>query len=234
METREALILTCEKHKKYADALVAGIKRYWPEMPYRVFWDTDRSTETSLPDDVRDAIRRVPYLRKPFDLPYLTDVDTMYLLDSDILLYGHPHDFGPRMYQAALGATDDPAGLMVWEELGYKFDIIRPRFCAGMYSCSPSMFRDNRNLMIDYVRLCIKHGHDRTKYPGIACEQSLVAGLWRMTYPDNMLDPTRYPANRACEGMVMWHMCGSKISPVFNTYMKEMNDWQRQQTAVPS
>lgn len=227
MERREVLILTCEQHRKYSDATADGLDRFWPEMPYQIILDTDRSTETPLPDNIRELARgNAPCLRRVFDFPYLTDADTMYVLDADILFYGHPHDFGPRAYQGVVGAIDDPAGIKVWKELGYEFEKTTPRFCAGMFSCAASLFRDNRELAIDYVQLCIKRGLGESKYAGIHCEQTFIAGLFRMTYPDNPLDPTRYPINHPCEGMVAWHISGNKSSPAFDEFVMEMDEWK--------
>jgi len=217
----ESLILTCNAHLRYADALSIGLDKHWHEMPYRIIRDTDRSVESSLPDDVRDVVRRVPYLIKIFDFPTISDADTLYVFDSDILIFKHPEDFGERSYQCVPDYYDDEWALKIWKELGHTFERTSPRFVGGMFSCSPKMFLDNRELAIEYIRLCVRYGRDKVQYPGVTMEQGCIAGLWRMTYPDNPLDPIRYPINEPKGGMVMWHISSHKKSPLAKRLVNE-------------
>lgn len=213
-KTGTALILTCERDRPLAELCSAGITKYWTGVSPLVVMDTDRSTETDLPDDVRDMVRRVPYMRRTFDLPYLSPTEQIYILDSDNLVYGDPVDFGPAAYQASMRASDDSIGLDIWKELGITFPTTSPRFCGGMFSCEASMFKDGRDLAIAYARICMRRGVDETKWPGVICEQSLQAGLWRSKYPDCPLDPGRYPLINPTDEMVIYHISCAKDRPL--------------------
>ena len=190
-----AIILTCERDKRMSALLLRGLEKYWPEIQPLVVLDTDRSTEADIPGDVRDVVRRVPYLRRVFDAWQLSPTEDIYILDSDCLICGHPYDFGVPAYQGVKGHRDDESGIQIWRDLGVEFSTVIPRFVGGVFSAKRSMWADNVDLAIEYVRECVKRGHDQVKYPGVICEQSLQAGLWRKTYPDNPLDLQRYPIN---------------------------------------
>jgi len=210
--TATALILTCERDHKHAERLVRGIEKYWPGLIPLVMRDSDKSTETDIPGDVRDVVRRVPYLRRVFDAWAIIPTEDVYILDSDCLIYSQPTDFGVPAYQGVVENTDDPAGVRIWKDLGVDMPIIRPRFVGGMFSARRDMWRSNLDLAIAYVRECVSRGFDRAKYPGVVCEQSLLAGLWRKTYPDCPLDPERYAINRMTANPVIFHISSGKHS----------------------
>ncbi len=208
-----AIILTCRNDRHIADLLVRGIEKHWPEVTPKILFDTDRSTETPLPEDVRDIVRKVPYLRKVFDVTALSDTDDIYVFDGDMLIYGYPEEFVVPRYMVSLSAPDDPIGVLLWRQLGVEYSPVSPRFCAGTYSAHKSMLDDNRELAIEYVRLCVKWHLHEVRYPGVICEQSLAAGLWRKTYPDAPLPADRYPVNMPVDGMVMFHIGALKDEP---------------------
>lgn len=208
----EILILTCERDRPWMEAATLGLDRFWPELPYQVVLDTDRETESQLPDDVRDLVRRVPYMRRIFDFPLLTDAETIYILDSDILIFDRPHDFGPAAYQGVPGNHDDLGATLVWRELGFEMPRIGPRFCCGMFSAPRAMWLDNRDLAIDYARFCIRYGYDRKKYGGVTCEQGFLAGLWRITNEDNPLPFDRYPIEHFTPSPAIVHVGSLKNS----------------------
>ncbi len=203
------VILTCQRDRRMADLLVCGIERYWPEVKPVLMVDTDRSTEVSLPADVREVVRRVPYLRRVFDAPYLSDNGELYFLDSDCLICGHPSDFCVPAYQGVPGFQDDTKGVEIWRDLGVEFPV-RPRLVGGMLSAPTAMWHDNLDLSIAYVRECVKRGYDKLELPGVICEQTLQAGLWKKTYPDNHLDYNRYPINHMTSEQVIVHLCSAK------------------------
>ena len=208
-----AMILTCKEHRHMADLCVAGIEKYWTGVSPLVVMDTDRETESDVPDDIRDTIRRVPYLRRIFDLPFLSPTEQVYIIDSDCLVYSDPTDFGPNAYQAVNSSGDDSVGVDIWRSMGIEFNQTRPRFCGGCYSAQVSMFRDGLDLAIEYTRRCMRLQRDKTEYPGVVCEQSLAAGLWRQKYPDCQLDPLRYPLIHPTDEMVIYHVsCGKRSS----------------------
>jgi hypothetical protein len=210
------VVLTCKQHKHLSDALLAGIAKYWPEVTPLVMVDTDRSTEADLPPDVRDVVRRVPYLRRVFDAPPLITTEKVYVLDADCLLYRHPTDWKVPMYQSSPCFWDDPAGVNIWRELGVEFETVAPRLVGGVFSAYRSMWTANYDLAIEYVRICAGYGLDRMRYPGVTCEQGLVAGLWRKTYADQedaILDPSRYPIGDPTDDMTLWHLGPHKGSP---------------------
>ena len=207
MPQNDVMILSCARDAEITNLLVRGIHRFWPEVRPRVVMDTDRATETELPDDIRTVIReRLPYLRKFFDLPLLAESETVYILDADCLLYRHPRDFGPRAFQGTYGGPDLPAGLDLWREMGVEIDSRNMRFCSGVFSAGKEMWTEGREAGIEWVRRCIAKGYDKVKYPGVVCEQSLVAGLWRQRYPNNPLPPGKYPYQRYVNGCTLWHI----------------------------
>lgn len=187
-----------------------GLDRFWPGLPYQVILDTDRETESPLPDNVREMVRRIPYMQRIFDFPLLTDADTLYILDSDILIFDHPVDFGRATYQGVPGAYDDVGACLIWRELGIDLPRIEPRMCCGMFSAPRTMWLDNRDLAIEYAQFCLRFGYDKKKYAGVTCEQGCIAGLWRITNPDNPLPFERYPIERFTSHPAMVHVGGLK------------------------
>jgi len=175
-------------------------------LPYQVVLDTDRETETRVPDDIRALVRRMPYMRRIFDFPLLTDAETLYIIDSDILIFDRPHDFGPVAYQGVPGAHDDLGACLIWRELGFEMPRIEPRFCCGLYSAPRRMWLDNRDLAIDYARFAMKYGYDKKKFGGVTCEQGFLAGLWRINNADNPLPFDRYPIERFTPGAAIVHV----------------------------
>lgn len=203
---RDCLILTCARDLELATLLVRGLARFWPEVTPRLVLDTDTSTETDLPDDVREVARRVPYLRRVFDFPHIAETEQYVCLDSDCLIYRHPDEFGGLAFQGNPGGPDHADGVALWKELGYDLDSKNVRFCSGMYSAERALFLDNRDLAIEWVRRCRAKGHDRSSHRGVICSQSLVSGLWRQRYPHNPLPAEQYPYGRFRPRCAIWHM----------------------------
>jgi len=201
----DVIILTCKRDERLARLASAGLRKFWPNANPRVFMDTDRSTESDLPDDVRDVVRRVPYLRRVFDFPLLANTETICIMDSDCLTYSEPAEFTERAFQGNPGGNDRMEGLALWREMGVKFDCHNVRFVGGMFTAGREMWIEGRDTAIEWVRRCVAKGHDRVRYPGVTCEQSLVSGLWRQRYPHNPLPPERYPYGRFIDGCAIWH-----------------------------
>lgn len=205
------VILTCKRDEELVQLCRAGIRRFWGNINVAVMLDTDRATETAIPDDVREVVRRLPYLRKVFDLPYIAPTDQLYCIDSDCLLYAEPTDWGPAMHLGLRGYCDLELGTRVWREIGYLFTRDTPRFCGGCWSAKRSeMFEPNRDLAIRYVRQCMKRGFDKHESAPIICEQCLLAGLWRMTYDEKLLDENKYPLWIPKPGMVLYHLSDAR------------------------
>ena len=76
------------------------------------------------------------------------------------------------------------------------------------------MFKNGRDLAIAYARICLRRGLDAARWPGVICEQSLQAGLWRNRYPDCPLDHMRYPYIIPTDEMVIYHISCAKDVPV--------------------
>ena len=220
MTTRhDLIILTCDRDKRLAELCLAGVEKFWPSVRPIVLHDTDTSTEVSVPDDIRDMARRIPYLRKVFDAPHIAQSEYVYYLDSDCLLFSEPTDFGTTAYQGVPGHVDAPDGLLVWRALGVEFDTIAPCFCAGMHSYRRTDFIKAAPLAIAYLRKCAEWGFDKVLYPGVVCEQSLVAGIWRKFYADNPLDPQRYPIHQPTPEQVIFHIASSKTARATPDYL---------------
>ena len=208
----DCLILTCERDKHLADLLVRGLERFWPEVKPVIVFDTDTSTETPLPDDVREVARRVPYCRRMFDFPTIATTDPYIVLDSDCLIYRRPGEFDGLCFQGNPGGQDRMEGLRLWKEFGEDVDSKNVRFCGGMYSVNRSLLIDNRDLAIDWIRRCIIKGYDRCPHRGVICEQSFISGVWRKAYPHSPLPPGGYPYGNFVPGCAIWHM-SSEIPP---------------------
>ncbi|MBE3038748.1 MAG: hypothetical protein IMZ62_08045 [Chloroflexi bacterium] len=174
-------------------------------MPIRVFRDDDRSTESDLPADVRDVVRRVPYLRKVFDIPLLVDAEQAFYIDSDCLLLRQPTEWEGQLRYQATPANERESVVGFWREMGWQHRDV-PRFCAGIFSFEPSLFIENRHTAIEWVRMMIRLGRDRMLHPGVECEQGLVSGLWLSHYPDNPLPMDAYPYWKAPTATTaIWH-----------------------------
>ena len=213
-----AIIVTCERDKWLSDICVEGIKKHWPGVDPLVMMDTDRSTEAPLPPDIREMVRRMPVLRRVFDVPFISPTEEVYSLDSDCLIYSEPTDFTVPAYQGVAGC-DPREGLLVWKAIGYGFPIIQPRFCGGMYSYRKSDFLGMKDLAIEYLRRCRLMELDGGKWPGVVCEQSLVAGMWHLLYKDNPLPKTRYPINNPTMEQVIFHISDGKWTEKCNEYV---------------
>ena len=221
MDRPEVAILTSEEHKPLAELCARGIRRFWPEVAPRIYLDTDHTTETPLPPDLRELVRRVPYLRRPLDLPWRGDSETIYVLDADCFVFRPPTDFSLAAFQGVPNYMDDLAGIGIWKSLGLGPRPATPLFCGGMYSCPRRLFLDNREMMIAYLRKCIEAGYDRDEHPGVICEQGLVAGIWRANLPDNPLDPMRYPIHRMTGQQIIFHAGAGKHAPNFGKFLEQ-------------
>jgi len=218
--TATAIIVTCERDRAFTEACVAGIRKYWSGVEPMVILDTDRETEAPLPPDIREMVRRMPVLRRVFDVPYVSPTENIYSLDSDCLVFSDPTDFPVPAYQGVAG-HDPVEGLEVWASLGKAFPIAHPKLCGGMYSYRKSDFLGLKDLAIEYLRRCRLRGLDRGQWPGVVCEQSLVAGMWRLLYNDHPLPADRYPLNRPTESQVIFHISDSKWGGRFDEYVRQ-------------
>lgn len=109
---------------------------------------------------------------------------------------------------------DHDLGLQVWRELGYVHLYNSPRFCGGCWSGKRSeMFEPNRELAIQYVRKCVEKRYHKHPHAPVICEQSLLAGLWRMTYKEDLLPDDRYPLSVPTPGMVLFHLSKARDHP---------------------
>jgi len=207
--TATAIILTCERDKWLSDICAWGVTNLWPGVEPLVLMDTDRTTEAPLPPDIREMVRKMPVLRRVFDVPFISPTEDVYSLDSDCLIYSHPDDFAVPAYQGVAG-RDPEMGLRVWKALGYGFPITKPRFCGGMYSYKKSDFLGMKDLAIEYLRRCRLMEVDGGRWPGVVCEQSLIAGMWHLLYRDNPLEYVRYPINVQTGAQVIFHISDGK------------------------
>lgn len=223
--TRAILVPTCERDKWFSDLAVEGIRKFWPDMLVVELYDTDTSTETTVPDDIRTLCRAVPYLRKQIDGPYIVGTDDLWILDSDCFMFKRPGVFDrDYSYQGRTlyGNNDYPWGLRVWKELGHSFPVTSPLFCAGMFSAPITMWTDNRELSFDYLRHCVKRGYHRRdwQYSCVTMDQSLAAGLWRKTCPDNPLPALEYPLGIPTTVQEIFHACYFKRAAAFKPFIE--------------
>jgi len=226
---RSAIIIvpTCDRDAWFSDLAVEGIRKYIPNIPVLEFRDTDKATETDVPDDIRQLCRDVPYLRKQVDAPFIVGgVDDVYILDADCFVFQRPDEFlGAYSYQGHTlhGHPDYPWGLNVWGKLGHHFPNVKPLFCAGMFKAPRKMWTLNRSLMHDYLRQCMKLGYHRPgwEYSNVTMDQSLAAGLWRKTCPDNPLPALEYPLGIPTTCMKIFHACYYKRRPEFKAFLED-------------
>ena len=228
MRTSTVIVPTCERDAWFSDLAVAGIRKYWPEATVLEFRDTDTSTETKVPDDIRALCRESPYLRKQVDAPFLCEgVDDLYILDADCFMFQRPTEFISRPYSyqghTLHGHSDYPWGITVWGKLGHHFPVTSPLFCAGMFSAPMKMWAYNRELMFDYLRQCRMMGYHRTswEYSNVTLDQSLAAGLWRKTCQDNPLPALAYPLGIPTVSMKIFHACYYKRRPEFKQFLAD-------------
>jgi len=189
-------------------------------MPTLVIRDNDPSIESKVPDDIREAIRRNPCLTRIFDAPYLTDAETLYVLDSDVLLFGKPHDFGPSAYMGSWFGPDPPKCRELWRSLGRELQPTYPCLCAGTISYERAMLLENRELAIDFVRAAVKAKWDKLWDPHATIDNCTIAGLWRDRYPDNPLPRERYAYIQPQPNMVLYHVGGARFDPRFKPYLE--------------
>lgn len=205
-----AMILTCERDMALAEMCAEGVRRFWPGVTPMLVVDTDRSTETPLPVDIREMARRIPYIRRIFDFPAISPTEDIYQIDSDCFIYSEPTDFGIGMYQGVPG-HDTIGGLKTWQRIGYEFPIYRPRFCSGIISYRKSDFLRMRDLAIKYLRAARLMRCDVAgDFAGVLCEQSLAAGMHRMLYKNAPLPYERYPINIPTDEQVIFHVSDAK------------------------
>lgn len=202
----DCLIQTCKRDWRLANIASAGLRKFWPGCNPRLFLDTDTATEdASVPSDIRDMIRKIPYLRRIFDFPRLVSTERFAVLDSDCLCYRDPFELESLAFQGNPGGGDRLGGLKVWERLGYTIPHQEVRFVAGLFTATMEMY-EKRDLAYEYLRICKDEGYDcDCAYPAVVCEQGLVSGLWRLTYPHNPLPPKRYPFEKYYDGCAIWH-----------------------------
>jgi len=212
------IILTCDRDKQLVELAERGVRAFWPGINVSILHDRDKSAETELPDDVRDVTRRVPFLRKIFDLPYLAPTDQLYCIDSDCFLVEEPTDWAPAAHLAvppgSMGSVWLKQGNELLLQLGESAIDESLIFCGGCWSASRAeMFDPNRELAIEYVRAAVKKGYDKTKYPGPVMEQCLLNALWHKTYADCHLSNERYPLYRPNPNMALYHLSEIARSP---------------------
>lgn len=215
----DCLILTCIRDLKLATLLMRGCNRFWPEVRPVLVLDVDTRTETPLSADVREVVRRVPYLRRVFDFPYITRTDRYVVLDSDCLIYRKPMEFAGMRFQGNPGGGDRDEGLQLWKEMGVTIDSQNVRFCSGMYSTDKSLFIKNRDLAIDWVRRCVAKGYDKCRHRGVICCQSLTSGLWRQAYAHSPLPPADYPYGTFVPGCAIWHLSSDVVARPYGRAM---------------
>lgn len=225
IRTSVVVVPTCERDKWFSDLAVAGIRKYWPEATIVELLDTDKSTEIDCPKDIRVMCRCLPYLRKQIDAPFLFDgVDDIYILDADCFMFERPTELiEAYSYQGLTmrGHPDYEWGINVWRRMGYNFAGITPLFCAGMFKAPRTMWTYNKELMYWYLRTCAQMGYHKKswEFAGVTLDQSLAAGLWRMTCKDNPLPALEYPLGVPSVPMKIFHACYYKRRPEFKQFL---------------
>ncbi len=226
IRTSAVIVPTCKRDKWFSDLAVEGIRKYWPEAFIVEFLDTDRSTEMSVPDDIRKLCREIPYLRKQIDAPFVVDVDDIYILDADCFMFERPTELidGPYSYQGEtlLGNSDYPWGIEIWKGMGHSFPNITPLFCAGLLKAPRTMWTYNREVMYRYLHRCVRAGYHNPdwQYSNVTLDQSLCAGLWRKTCIDNPLPAMEYPLGIPTMTMKIFHACYFRKAAYFGEFVK--------------
>lgn len=218
------IVPTCERDKWFSDLAVEGIRTFWPEVMVMELLDTDKSTETDVPDDIRDIVRKVPYLRKQIDAPFIVDCDRIVLLDADCFMFAKPDELVNQyayMGHTLYGNHDYQWGTKVWASLGHFFPKTEPLFCAGCFSAPRTMWTYNRELMFDYLRQCMKLGYGKWDWDfhPVTFDQNLNAGLWRKTCRDNPLPALEYPLGIPTMDMKIFHACYFRRRPEFKQFL---------------
>lgn len=224
--TTIVVVPTCERDKWFSDLAVEGIRKFWPEAMVYEFYDADASTETKVPDDIRNLCREVPYLRKQVDMPFIVDADRIVVLDADCFLFARPDGLlRGYAYQGETlhGHADYPWGLNIWRQLGHNFPKVTPLFCAGCFSAPRTMWTYNRELMFDYFRAGVKMGYGiwTWEYCNVTFDQNLAAGLWRKTCADNPLPALEYPLGIPSVTQKIFHACYYKRRPEFKQFLAD-------------
>ncbi len=220
------VIITCDRDKELLDLCLKGIKVFWPDINVAVLRDKDAEHETDLPEDIREIIGHGPFLRKVFDLPFLSKTDKIYCLDSDCLLFETPTEWvgyrGLYVLPGSAGQDWLNKGADVWETVGKTLKLDLPPidrttiFCGGCWSASvDKMFKPTRDIAIEYVRECVRRGYDNPAKIGYAviCEQVLLNGLWHLAHPKNPLPNYRFPLDEPNPQMAIYHLHMTKDSP---------------------
>jgi len=224
--TSAIIVPTCDRDKWFSEIAIRGIRKHIPSALVVEFKDTDTKTERKVPGDIRELCRKIPYLRKQVDAPFVIDVDDIIILDADAFVCRRPDELlsgygyqGHTLY----GTPDYPWGLQVWAELGFKFPVVRPLFCAGVFSAPRSMWTLNETMIFEYLRQCVKHGfHDPNwKYSNVTLDQNLAAGLWRKTCKDNPLSALEYPLGIPTVDQKVFHACYYKKRREFMQFLAE-------------
>ncbi len=214
------VILTCDRDKELMDLCRQGIELFWPGINLAVLHDKDADHETPLPDDIRELCRKMVYLRKIFDLPYIAETDQLYCLDSDCMLFDEPLDWGPAQHLTAfpgsLGKQWLKQGADIWQALGKsRLDEILIA-CGGCWSGKRTeMFEPYRDLSIAYIRECVKQGILDQREPQVVMEQCHLNGLWHLAYghlPAHHLPTNRYPLYQPNHEMAIFHLSVSEPS----------------------
>jgi hypothetical protein len=220
------VILTCERHREMLKLCLGGIEAFWPGVKVAVLRDDDYSKDTELPEDVRAVVRQVPFLRKVFDMPFVSETDSIYCLDSDCLVFDEPWDWGPEqglyVLPGTLGFEWLKKGNEVWKAIGQPEIRTDRIFCGGCWSASrKKMFEDTRDIAIAYVRECVKRGYHEDQYAGVLCEQCLLNGLWHIAHEENPLDIQRYPLDIPNPSMAILHLHMEKEGAQGETMLRE-------------
>lgn len=227
IRTSAVVVPTCERDKWFSDIAIEGIRKFWPEAFIFELFDKDTATEIPCPDEIRAMARACPYLRKQIDAPFLLDVDDIYILDADCFMFARPTELieGPYSYQGNTlrGNNDYPWGLRVWRAFGFNFPTITPLFCAGMFKAPRTMWTYNRELMWAYLQQAAKMGYFNPKWSHspVTLDQSLAAGLWRMTCRNNPLPALEYPLGVPSVPMKIFHACYFRRRPEFKQFLAD-------------
>ena len=212
------VVLTCDRDAELMDLCRAGVKKFWPGI--RIAEVHDKNTPCLAPDvpgDLWELSKTIPYLRKVLDMPWASETDQIYCIDSDCLIVDEPWDWPAAAYLSVapgcLGSMWLRWGSAIWESLGCPPIDTTRIFCGGCWSARRSeMFEPYRDLTFAYIRECHKRHKDH-KFPGPVYEQCLLNGLWHMAYKDRRLPEWRYPLYHARGSMAILHLSEMRNTP---------------------
>lgn len=195
------LILTCDSDQRRFEALTRGLRHYWPEAQHVILRDTDRSTESDLPDRVRACVRKFVNLRRVFDLPLMSDAEWLCFVDTDCLFTDTPTELLEPCYQPALRYRDLPQWEEMWSGIGVQVPSGYPQLSGCLYTIRRQDLLDHREEAVRCVEYAISH----SDFDPFCCYEGIVAGIWRRHYKNNPLDRMRYTQCRLERGMAMVH-----------------------------